>query len=588
MLYIGDKEIYENDELSFTVQCRDVGGYTPEIYTSSLPLGADFVDSGDGLGYFDWIPTYWQWGSYPVTFYAYTPFDTAYENITITVYNTNRAPILDSIGSKDISDLEELAFIVSASDPDSELPAFLELSAENLPNGAIFTGYGNGTALFDWTPSYAQTGTHYVTFIVSDGDLSDSETVEIIVDDVPIGPVIYVSTTGNDVTGDGSAMNPFATIQFAINASADGDSVILMPGTYAGDSNRDIIINKDIILRAENGPESTIIDCQGSVEEPHRGFISVKVLEGFTIRGGYAKGQDYLDNCGGAIRRLVDSNVVKNCIFENNFAQYNGGAVFCWNNSHILIENCSFINNTAISRGGGIFSQSVSDTVKDCIFIGNSAWAGAGISIYDSYDSYMLAQNCTFYGNYGEGISIDNACPKNNFADSAFDYRNPYNIKIVNCISAFNQRAGIQNRVCSGPIIVLCCNSYGNLFKNFDVLINDDTSNCLSFNPRFCDTANGDLHLAANSVCLPENNVCDALIGALGAGCDPVFCGDANGDDGVNIFDITYLIAYLYIEGPPPVDLSLADVNGDSAINIFDITHLITYLYLDGPAPDCP
>lgn len=29
------------------------------------------------------------------------------------------------------------------------------------------------------------------------------------------------------------------------------------------------------------------------------------------------------------------------------------------------------------------------------------------------------------------------------------------------------------------------------------------------------------------------------------------------------------------------------DVNFDSAVNIFDITHLISYLYMDGPAPDC-
>jgi len=29
------------------------------------------------------------------------------------------------------------------------------------------------------------------------------------------------------------------------------------------------------------------------------------------------------------------------------------------------------------------------------------------------------------------------------------------------------------------------------------------------------------------------------------------------------------------------------DINNDSSINIFDITHLISFLYLDGPDPDC-
>ncbi len=65
-------------------------------------------------------------------------------------------------------------------------------------------------------------------------------------------------------------------------------------------------------------------------------------------------------------------------------------------------------------------------------------------------------------------------------------------------------------------------------------------------------------------------------------------CGDVNLDGLVNIFDITYLIEYLYQEGPAPNPMESADVNNDSLINIFDITHLIGYLYLEGPPPTCP
>ena len=68
---------------------------------------------------------------------------------------------------------------------------------------------------------------------------------------------------------------------------------------------------------------------------------------------------------------------------------------------------------------------------------------------------------------------------------------------------------------------------------------------------------------------------------------DGWLCGDANGDMTLNIFDATYLINYLYIDGPPPVPIQSADVNQDGAVNIFDITYLIAYLYLDGPEPDC-
>jgi len=61
--------------------------------------------------------------------------------------------------------------------------------------------------------------------------------------------------------------------------------------------------------------------------------------------------------------------------------------------------------------------------------------------------------------------------------------------------------------------------------------------------------------------------------------------GDANGDWKVDIFDITFLISYLYLEGPAPGWDFMGDINGDCDINIFDITYLISYLYINGPAP---
>ncbi len=69
---------------------------------------------------------------------------------------------------------------------------------------------------------------------------------------------------------------------------------------------------------------------------------------------------------------------------------------------------------------------------------------------------------------------------------------------------------------------------------------------------------------------------------------DLFLCGDANSDELINIFDITYIIQYLYLEGPPPDPLSAADVNNDAVINIFDVTYLIDYLYRGGPEPNCP
>lgn len=64
-------------------------------------------------------------------------------------------------------------------------------------------------------------------------------------------------------------------------------------------------------------------------------------------------------------------------------------------------------------------------------------------------------------------------------------------------------------------------------------------------------------------------------------------CGDANGDSLLNILDITYLIAFLYMGGPAPVLEIAADVNSNGEINILDVTHLISFLYNEGPELVC-
>jgi len=69
----------------------------------------------------------------------------------------------------------------------------------------------------------------------------------------------------------------------------------------------------------------------------------------------------------------------------------------------------------------------------------------------------------------------------------------------------------------------------------------------------------------------------------------PVFkCGDINGDESVNILDVTYLVNYLYKGGSEPGSEEAADVNNSGEINILDVTHLINYLYKSGPELNCP
>jgi hypothetical protein len=62
--------------------------------------------------------------------------------------------------------------------------------------------------------------------------------------------------------------------------------------------------------------------------------------------------------------------------------------------------------------------------------------------------------------------------------------------------------------------------------------------------------------------------------------------GDLNVDGNVNLQDLTYLIAYIYYDGPAPLPVpENGDINWDGSVNLRDITYLIHYLYMNGPPP---
>ena len=61
--------------------------------------------------------------------------------------------------------------------------------------------------------------------------------------------------------------------------------------------------------------------------------------------------------------------------------------------------------------------------------------------------------------------------------------------------------------------------------------------------------------------------------------------GDANNDSLVNVGDITFLINYLYKNGPKPCIPEAADGNASCLPEVGDVTTLVNYLFKQGPAP---
>jgi hypothetical protein len=182
---------HAGEPLVFIISAADPDN-NPLIYTASnLPPGATF----DPLTRtFSWTPGYDQAGIYTNIHFEVSDGElTDSEDITITVINFNRPPILNGIGNKSVTEQKPLEFTVNATDPDNDI---LMYSTSNLPSGATFNPQ---TRTFSWTPNAGQQGTYAgIHFEASDGKLADFEDITITVtsgsgDQLPPAAVFSVS-----------------------------------------------------------------------------------------------------------------------------------------------------------------------------------------------------------------------------------------------------------------------------------------------------------------------------------------------------------------------------------------------------------
>ena len=173
-----------------------------------------------------------------------------------------------------------------------------------------------------------------------------------------------------------------ASIQKGIDWAWPADTVMVADGTYTGPGNRSLNLHGyAITVRSVNGPDATVIDCEGS----GRAFSFCggegpdTVVDGLTITGGEAS------RFGGAMFMNYNASpTISNCIISRNRAWDEGGSgIYCYGagnrryDSAPHVINCVFEGNVTTTYGGAIRSRYASPKIVNCTFTANQADKGS-------------------------------------------------------------------------------------------------------------------------------------------------------------------------------------------------------------------
>ncbi len=325
----------------------------PTRRSGPAPLTVHFTDASTGT------PTSWAWdftndgtvdSAEPSPSHIYDTAGTYTVNLTVT-----------NAGGSDSEVKTDYITVTSA--PVSPVAAFgSDAQSGTAPLTVHFTDASTGTPTswaWDFTndgtvdsteqsPShiYDTAGTYTVNLTVTNAGGSDSEVKTDFITVTAAGPKTwYVDDSGGA---------DFTTIQAAVNAATDGDTIIVRDGTYP----ENVVVGKSLTIQSENGRDATTVQAGSSV-----GFTitaSHVTIHGFTITG-----------TSMGIFSSGTGSVTNSTITDNNFSGFGASGA----GMRILHVNSSTITgNICNSNQYGIMIEGAQCTVDNNICSDNSQY----------------------------------------------------------------------------------------------------------------------------------------------------------------------------------------------------------------------
>lgn len=295
------------------------------------------------------------------------------------------------------------------------------------------------------------------------------------------------------------------TIQAGINVAVDGDTVLVHLGIYVENINyngKNIVVGSLFLTTQDTSYISqTVINGNqnGSVVKFASGEDSTAVLNGFTVKNGFATWHGGGINCynsnpslsnvriienhaewdGGGIRCHSANPSLKDITISGNSSVWNGGGLYC-NRANPSLENVTISENSSEWDGGGLFCFSSSPNLENVAIYSNSSQRSGG-GLYCHSDSISL-KNVTISSNssewYGGGIYCHSANPS--LIDVTISSNSAY--KVGGGLYCHSASPILENVTISQNLARLegggiYCHSSSPIFKNVTISENSSTLN---------------------------------------------------------------------------------------------------------------